>query len=334
MKKPKLLLLFAGGTIGMVKNPNTQALEPAQSALSLIQHIPELNDIADIDFEFVVNVDSSNMTPEHWTKLANIIYQKYQDYDGFVVAQGTDTMAYTASALSFALENLGKPVIFTGSLIPLAEAGSDARNNLVYACMTAVLDIAEVCVVLSHTILRGNRAKKHHESFVAAFHSPNFPELGELGRPIVLNDWRTTRHNKELSLRSSFNHNIAVVTLFPGYNPALLKQLIESEVQAIVIQGFGPGNIPFLNYSIIPAISAAKEKGIPIVITNQMEHGKTNLSAYDAGLRALHAGAISSKDMTLEATIVKTMWALSKAKGNIQLFTSIIEQPVAGELSL
>src|SRR3989339_1154668 len=215
--KPKLLILFAGGTIGMVHNPTTNALEPAQSALELLQNIPELNDIADIDFELIVNLDSSNMTPEHWVMIAKKIHEQYNMYDGFVVAQGTDTMAYTASALSFALGNLGKPVIFTGSLIPLREAGSDARNNLVYACMTATLDIAEVCIVLSHTILRGNRAKKHHESFVAAFHSPNFPILGELGRPIVLNNWRVHRHEGNLTLNASFESNIAVVKLFPGF---------------------------------------------------------------------------------------------------------------------
>ncbi|KKW32521.1 MAG: L-asparaginase I [Candidatus Uhrbacteria bacterium GW2011_GWA2_53_10] len=332
--KPKLLILFAGGTIGMVHNPTTNALEPAQSALELLQNIPELNDIADIDFELIVNLDSSNMTPEHWVMIAKKIHEQYNMYDGFVVAQGTDTMAYTASALSFALGNLGKPVIFTGSLIPLREAGSDARNNLVYACMTATLDIAEVCIVLSHTILRGNRAKKHHESFVAAFHSPNFPVLGELGRPIVLNNWRVHRHEGNLTLNASFESNIAVVKLFPGFNPEYINLLLNSGVRAIVIEGFGPGNVPFLNQSVIPGIEIAVSHNIPVIITSQMEQGKTNLQAYQAGLKALNAGAISAKDMTIEATITKTMWALPMSQNSGKSVELLIKTNVAGELSV
>lgn len=317
----------------MVHNPVTNTLAPAQSALELVQNIPELDDIADIDFEFVVNLDSSNMTPAHWVMLATKVNDRYSEYDGFVVAQGTDTMAYTASALSFALGNLGKPVIFTGSLIPLKEAGSDARNNLVYACMTATLDIAEVCIVLSNTILRGNRTKKHHESFVASFHSPNFPLLGELGRPIVLNQWRKRRHNNTPSLNAEFERDIAVVRLFPGFNPDYLTLLINAGVKALVVEGFGPGNVPFLDHSIIPAIEKAAARGIPVVIANQMEHGKTNLQAYEAGFKAYKAGAISSKNMTTEATIVKTMWALPQSRHLGVPVAELIARDCAGELT-
>lgn len=333
--KPRILLLFAGGTIGMIPNPKTGALEPAESALALMKQIPELQDIAELDMVVISNIDSSNMTPDHWTNMADTIADRYEQYDGFVIAQGTDTMAYTASALSFALGNLGKPVVFTGSLIPLQKAGSDARNNLVYACMTAALDIAEVCVVLSNTILRGNRAKKHHESFVAAFHSPNFPILGELGRPISLNDWRFERNNtRALTVQSSFNNNIGVVRLFPGFNKTLIDAFIDSHVEAIIIEGFGPGNVPFMSTSIIPSITRAIDSGIHVIIGNQMEHGKTNLHAYDAGLRAQEVGAISSGDMTIEATITKTMWALGNSSGKPTQVKDIIERNIAGELSL
>ncbi len=334
MNTPKILLLFAGGTIGMVHNQETGALEPAASALELLQHIPELHEIAEIDFELVDNVDSSNMTPDHWTTLATRIAAQYDQYDGFVIAQGTDTMAYTASALSFALGNLGKPVILTGSLIPLSKAGSDARNNLVYACMTASLDIAEVCVVLSNTILRGNRAKKHHESFVAAFHSPNFPALGELGRPIVLNEWRKRRHNDALSLHASFDRRIAAIRLFPGLNPDNIAQLISTGIRALIIEGFGPGNVPFLNHSIIPVIEQSTTAHIPVIIANQMEHGKTNLEAYGAGLRAAQAGAIGAGDMTIEATITKTMWALTMAEKSNKSVQEILQQNYAGEMQI
>ncbi|MDD2657023.1 MAG: asparaginase [Patescibacteria group bacterium] len=329
--KPKILLLFAGGTIGMVPNPKTGALQPAQSALEVLNNIPELSEIADIDFELVANVDSSNMVPDHWIKLAQIILAKYHDYDGFVVAQGTDTMAYSASALSYALGNLGKPVVFTGSLIPLLEIGSDARNNLLYACMTASLDIAEVCIVMSNQILRGNRAKKHHESFVAAFHSPNFPELGELGRPIVLNEWCHKRHNGELEAKIDFDRRIVVIKLFPGFNPDILEHLLSLDIRAIVIEGFGPGNVPFLETSIIPGIIKAREKNIVVLIANQMERGKTHLEAYEAGLKAKEAGAISAHDMTTEAAVTKLMWALPQAS-TIEEIDSIMSNNIAGEL--
>ncbi len=330
--KPQILLLFAGGTIGMVPNPQTGALEPASSALELLKNIPELEDIANIHFEFIVNLDSSNMTPDHWSLIATNIAEVYDQYDGFVVAQGTDTMAYSASALSFALGNLGKPVVFTGSLIPLSQAGSDARNNLVYACMTATLDIAEVCIVLSHTILRGNRAKKHHESFAAAFHSPNYPVLGELGRPISLHDWRNKRHTNPIILHKEFNNNIAVIRLFPGMKTSVITPVLDAQVQAVVIEGFGPGNVPFLGDSLIPFIETATNKQVPVIITNQMEHGKTNLHAYDSGLRALNAGAISARDMTTECAIVKVMWALATAKEPKEV-RALIETSVAGESS-
>lgn len=329
--KPRILLLFAGGTIGMIKNQQTGALEPAAKAIDLLQRIPEINDVVSLDVRIVVNIDSSNMAPQHWTMLCDEIIAAYDDYDGFVVAQGTDTMAYSASAISYALSDIGKPVVFTGSLIPLMEPGSDARNNLVYACMTAALDIAEVCIVMSHTILRGNRAKKHHESFVAAFHTPNYPVLGELGRPITLHDWRTPRHDGPLlTHRAQFVDNIAVVRLFPGFHHHLLDQLIDSRVSAVIIEGFGPGNVPFLSHSIIPSISRAVEAGINVIITNQMEHGTTNLSAYDAGLRALAAGAIGSGDMTIEATITKVMWGLAQTDRSLN---TLLATDIAGELS-
>lgn len=333
MHTPKLLLLFAGGTIGMVHNSQTGALEPAASALELLQHIPELHEIADIDFELIDNVDSSNMTPDHWQRLAQRIADTYHQYEGFVIAQGTDTMAYTASALSFALGNLGKPVVLTGSLIPLSKAGSDARNNLVYACMTASLDIAEVCIVLSNTILRGNRAKKHHESFVAAFHSPNFPPLGELGRPIMLNEWCKKRHTNTLELRAMFDHRIMVVRLFPGLDPQNIMQLLDmGNIRALIIEGFGPGNVPFLNHSMIPVIEQATSKNIPVIIANQMEHGKTNLEAYGAGLRAAQAGAIGAEDMTVEAIITKTMWALAVTADTGVSIQKILQTNYAGEM--
>lgn len=329
--RPKICLLFAGGTIGMVRNPKTGALQPAVSAVDIIKDFPDIQKFMKLDFKVVMNMDSSNMNPGHWSEIAKTIHGLYDKYDGFVVAQGTDTMAYSASALSFALQNLSKPVVLTGSLIPLTELGSDGRNNLVYACMTATLDIAEVCMVFANKIIRGNRAKKYHESFVAVFHSPNYPYLGELGRPIKLHEWRKKRRKRVLQFQSKFDSNIALIKLFPGFDPAIIQRAVERKVSGIIIEGFGPGNVPFIENSIIPEIERATKNDIPVVVANQMEKGITNLTAYEAGYYAKKAGAISSKDMTTEATVAKFMWVLAKTK-KLPEIKKLMEKDLVGEL--
>jgi L-asparaginase len=331
MARPKICLLFAGGTIGMVRNSKTGALQPATQAADIIRDIPELQKHVQLDFKMVVNIDSSNMNPSNWSDIAKKIHQLYDKYDGFVVAQGTDTMAYTASALSFALQSLSKPVVFTGSLIPLNEIGSDGRNNLIYACLTASLDIAEVCMVFANKIIRGNRAKKYHESFVAVFHSPNYPNLGELGRPTKLHEWRKKRRKRTLKFRPDFDPNISLLKLFPGFDPQIIENVIDRKAHGIILEGFGPGNVPFLENSLIGKIEKATRAGIPILIANQMEMGVTNLGSYEAGYKALKAGAISTKDMTTEAAVAKLMWTLAKTR-KLPEVKKIIEKDLAGEI--
>lgn len=332
-QRPKICLIFAGGTLGMVKNPKTGALQPAKNASDIIRTMPEIQKHLQLDSRTLFNIDSSNMNPDHWTILAKEIKNLYNDYDGFVIAQGTDTMAYTASALSFALQSLSKPIVFTGSLIPLSELASDGRNNLIYACLTATLDIAEVCIVFANKIIRGNRAKKFHESFVEVFHSPNYPYLGELGRPTTLKEWRKKRRKRVLKFHPKFNSNISLLKLFPGFDPIIIDNVINRKAAGIIIEGFGPGNVPFLEKSIIPKIAEATKQGIPIVIANQMEKGVTNLQAYEGGFAAAHAGAISSMDMTTEATVAKLMWTLSKTR-KISEIRRIMESDLAGEIEL
>jgi L-asparaginase len=333
MARPKICILFAGGTIGMVKNPKTGVLQPATEASEIIREIPDIQKFVQLDLKMVVNIDSSNMNPSHWTAIAKAINTHYDKYDGFVVVQGTDTMAYSASALSFALQNLSKPVIFTGSLIPLSEIGADGRNNLVYACLTATLDIAEVCIVFANKIIRGNRAKKHHESFVDVFHSPNYPYLGELGRPTALFEWRKKRRKRVLKFKPNFDPKISVLKLFPGFDPYIIERVIERDAHGIIIEGFGPGNIPFIENSIIPQIEKATNHNIPVVITTQLEKGVTNLHAYEGGFNAMKAGAISSHDMTTEATIAKLMWVLAHMR-KVHEIKAVIENDIAGEISL
>lgn len=317
----------------MIRNPKTGALEPALNSVDIVREFPEIRKYVDVDFKMVENIDSSNMHPDNWTNLAKAIHKIYDKYDGFVVAHGTDTMAYTASALSFAMQNLSKPIIFTGSLIPLSEIGSDGRNNLIFAFLTAALDIAEVCVTFANKILRGNRAKKFHESFVAVFHSPNYPELGELGRPTQLHDWRKKRRKRILRFEPNFNQNISLLKLFPGFNPEIIDNVLERGAEGVIIEAFGPGNVPFLNNSLIPKLEKARKMDIPVIIKSQMEKGVTNLSTYEVGLKAQKAGAISAHDMTTEATVAKLMWALAQTSGRDEI-AKIIETDLAGEIEI
>ena len=331
MAKPKICILFAGGTIGMIRNKETGALQPANNADEITALIPEIKKYLEIDFKFLFNIDSSNMGPAYWTKIAEAIKRYYSKYDGFVVIQGTDTMAYTASALSFSFQDLDKPIILTGSLIPLGEIGADARNNLIYACLTAAEDFAEVAIVFANRIIRGVRAKKHHESFVDVFHSPNYPYLGELGRPTVIGKWCKKRAKRKLKFQSKFEPKVALLKMFPGFDPEILEKSMERGVKGIIIEGFGPGNVPFLENSIIPKIEKARKKKIPVVIANQLEKGITNLDSYEAGRYAKDAGAISSADMTTEATLTKLMWVLAQTK-DLKKIKKIMESNLTGEL--
>lgn len=330
MARPKIKVLFAGGTIGMIRNRRTGALEPAPDMGPIFQIMPELQSELQLDFEPVVNIDSTNMEPTHWTELAKRIQKHYDHYDGFVIAQGTDTMAYTASALSFALQNLSKPIICTGALMPLNELGTDGRNNFIYACRLATYDLAEVAIVFGSKIMRGNRATKYREAFFDVFESPNFPLLGEILRPIKLNEWRRKRRKRLPQFNPSFNEKVAVIKLFPGFDPEYLNHMIHSKIQGIVLEGFGPGNIP---HPLIPSIENAIAKGIPIVVGTQMAHGRTNLEAYGVGYKALKTGVIEAKDMTTEACVTKLMWILAQTN-NLGKIRTMMHTDYAGEITL
>lgn len=330
--KPRIAILFAGGTIGMVEDPSTGFLRPVRDTSSILELFPGLRKKISPSFFPLFNIDSSNMTPNHWQIIANKINELYDQFDGFVVLQGTDTMAFTASALSFALRDLSKPVIFTGSIVPLSELGADARNNFIYACLVAAMDIAEVCILFGYKIIRGCRAKKNHESFVDVFHSPNFPLLGEIERPIQLHEWRKKRRKRGLKFHAHFESNIRLIKMFPGLNPISLDRMVEGGAKGLIIEGFGPGNLPFMDNSIFPTIEKAIKNNIPVIITSQMENGVTNLHAYEAGYKALQIGAVGAGDMTIEATVTKLMWILSKTN-ELPKIKSLMEEDIAGERS-
>lgn len=329
MTRPRIKILFAGGTIGMIRNRQTGALEPAQDLESILQLIPELQSEMKMEFQNVMNLDSTNMKPDDWSTLAKIIKQQYANYDGFVVAQGTDTLAYTASALSFALQNLSKPVICTGAIMPLNELGSDGRNNLIYACRIAVSDLAEVAIVFGDKIIRGNRATKYKEGMFDVFQSLKFPLLGEIQRPIKLNEWRKKRRKRIPQFITRFNNKVAVIKLFPGFQPEYLQGMIDFGIQGLVLEGFGPGNIP---HNLIEILKKAIDRGIAIMVTTQMEEGQTNLAAYAVGYNALQVGVIEAKDMTTEACVTKLMWCLAQTQDPHELRT-MMSTDYCGEIT-
>lgn len=317
----------------MVRNRLTGALEPPKKPSDILVNLPKLSEMMEIDFKFVCNIDSANMSPKYWSEIVKAICSSYDEFDGFVVTHGTDSMAYTSSAISFALKNVNKPIVFTGSVIPLSEVGDDGRNNLIYACITAALDIAEVCMVSGNRIIRGSRAKKYSESFVDVFRSPNYPYLGELGNPPRVFDFAKKKEDDRILVcMSDFEDRVVYHKLFPGFRTDALKCELKTGVEGVVLEGYGSGNLPFLNTDLIDLIKDLSSKEIPVVVTTQLPKGRTNLEAYESGMKALEAGAISAMDMTTEATVTKLMWTLANTR-NYQEFKEVFSENLCGELT-
>ncbi len=329
--KPKICIFFCGGTMVMVPNAQGVLVPPSkENALhSVLSLEPRLHGLADIDLEFIANIDSSDMTPDIWDRLVTSIAKSYSHYDGFVVLHGTDTMAYTASAVSFALRNLGKPVVFTGAQIPGHQLESDARRNLVNAVRLACMDVAGVMLVMGEKILLGVRSSKISHSKLNAFASFNWPKLGEVGRQIQILREVQHKQGQDLRLEEGFVSEIAVLSLAPGMPASVLDHLLSQGVKGIVINAYGTGNIPQI---YLPSLERARDKNIPIVIRTQCPEGSTQMSVYATGKQALECGAIEAFDMSLESTITKLMWALKRAK-TIEEIKTIMHHNYAGEIN-
>lgn len=331
LKQPKVLVLFCGGTLIMKENEDgSLVVNDKDVAIDLLLRMePRIDDIAELDVHYVDNIDSSNMCPELWDTIAGVINEKYNDYDGFVVTHGTDTMAYTASALSFALGNLGKPVAITGAQIPGGRIESDARRNFVNAVRVATLSKAGVMLIFDGDIILGSRAHKLSESKLDAFGTINWVELGEIRIDVRFSDEAKERHDGPLDFKPSFESNIAVVTLFPGFPNISLETCVEMNPKGIVLQAYGSGN---LSYKYLDAIKLAKSKEIPVVVTTQCLEGATLMHLYDVGKQALDLGVIQAYDMSTECIITKLMWALKHTDSYDEL-RSIMHKDFTGEIN-
>src|SRR3989344_4083412 len=337
--KKKILILGFGGTIAMVPD-KSGVLRPAKSIDEILKIVPSLAEMANITVKQLVNLDSTNLNPKHWVMLIDEICAQLEKYDGILVTHGTDTMAYTSCAVSLALgRGLKKPIVFTGSQLPLVDQGTDARFNLensIKVIVEAIKEnIAEVMVVSSDYILR---AIKTSESKFIAFDSPVFPHLGSITAVGVSFNSLALKADKSIKLKvdKNFSEGILAIELYPGIQPEMIMPSLESGLcKALLLKSLGAGNVPSEGpYSLLPLIKhATKKLNIPVLVSTKFTGGKVHMDIYEPGKLALNAGAISTGDLTDVAAQVKCMWALKTWSKSKDKFKKIMESDIVGEIS-
>lgn len=338
----KILFLYTGGTIGMQpSNTNDGALAPAADFLpTMLREMPELQS-AETTFDLIEYdplLDSSDMTPAAWVKIATDIEKNYEAYDGFVVLHGTDTLAYTSSALSFFVEGVRKPIVVTGSQLPFGVPRSDARNNIVTAFQVAAdmpPELAQVCVVFGSRILRGNRATKISASAYDAFDSPRFPYLGTVGIDINYNrrlPIATPPAELRVQTTPPPNESIAVVRLFPGFSEQIILSLCTNpHLKGIVLEAYGSGNGPSRDKEFLDSIASARKQGVVIVVVAQPSQAQVDFGQYAAGSVLGQAGAINGKDLTTEAALTKLYYLISLGLGPAEIEAGMMRL-ISGEM--
>ncbi len=341
-KKNSILLIYTGGTIGMVHNPVNGTLVPFNFDY-IVEQVPELNRFNfEIDtYSFNPLIDSSNVSPAIWRTIAEIIESNYSEYDGFVILHGTDTMAYSASALSFMLENNSKPVIFTGSQLPIGTLRTDGKENLISALEIAAANengkpiVPEVCIYFENLLLRGNRTTKYSTEHFNAFASPNCEPLARTGIEIIYNRreilYPTVR--QDLLVHKNLNTSVAVMKIFPGIERNLVRAILKlSKVKGVILESFGAGNAPTEDWFINEIKDYITEGGIILNVT-QCYTGSTKSDLYETGHQLINAGVISGLDITTESALTKLMFLLANYK-DIDIIKNMLKNPIIGEISL
>lgn len=337
MKKEKVLIVYTGGTIGMVQDENG-SLHPF--ALDRIYDaVPQLRACSyGIDSVTLDNIiDSSNMTPAMWSDIASIIESRYNDYDGFVVLHGTDTMAYTASALSFMFKNLGKPIILTGSQLPLGMLRSDGRENIICAleiASTRLVTIPEVCIFFESHLYRGNRSTKLNAENFDAFESYNYPSLAKVGINIRFKEHLfLPMPESGLDVRKKFDTRVAVLKLFPGIGPEVVKAVLNApDLQGVVIETYGSGNAPTDSW-FISALEEAIRRGIIVLNVTQCKAGAVKMRQYAASCDMDRIGVVGASDITIEAAITKMMYLLGNYPDDKERVKMRLSQSLRGEIT-
>lgn len=336
-------MIYTGGTIGMIENPVTHALEPVDFD-HLLDNVPKLKMLEfQIDsVQFEQPIDSSAMKPQHWVEIAGVIDRHYDSYDGFVVLHGTDTMAYTASALSFMLENLDKPVIITGSQLPIGEVRTDGEENLITALQIAAARdnngehmIREVAILFENYLWRGNRSTKRSADNFNAFRSSNYPELAKIGLGITFNRdalWRGQGSGKPLKVHYNMDCSILVIDLYPGIQENVVRHMLSTPgIKGVVLKTFGAGNGPSDQW-FIEAIRETVERGIVVVNITQCTNGSVHPYRYMTGMELAQCGVVSGHDLTTEAAITKLMYLLGRGMTPEEV-RNYMEYSLCGELS-
>ena len=340
LSKSKILLIYTGGTIGMKKDFETGALR-AFNFSKLLQRIPELKQL-DCEIEtisFENPIDSSNMNPEKWGQIATIIADNYSSFDGFVVLHGSDTMSYSASALSFMLENLSKPVIFTGSQLPIGDLRTDAKENLITAIQIASLRengkpvISEVGLYFEYKLYRGNRTTKINAEHFNAFTSPNYPHLVESGVHLTLNSelFLPLKTDLHLKVYKTLDNNVAIIKMFPGISEVVLAAIFDiPNLKGVILETYGAGNAPTEDW-FINLLKKAINKGLHVINVTQCSAGSVSMGQYETSTSMKEIGVISGKDITTEAAITKLMYLLGQKIASND-FKKIFETSLRGEM--
>lgn len=341
INKPKLLIIYTGGTIGMINDPKSGHLVSFDFDHIYLQ-VPELErlDVFIDTISFHPPIDSSEMNPVFWSDIATKIYDNYDNYDGFVILHGSDTMAYTASALSFMLQNLSKPVILTGSQLPIGTIRTDGKENLITAIEIAATKnekgesiIQEVAVYFEFSLLRGNRCSKISANQFEAFSSPNYPKLAEAGIDINYNKEKLFKaKSKELKIFTKFDNQVALLKIFPGFSANVYKNLFDFNlVKGIIIETFGAGNAPS-NDEFRELIANYIDKGGIILNITQCNSGSVEQGKYETSSFFNKIGVISGKDMTTEAALAKMMYLLG-SENSKEIIKNKLTISLQGELT-
>ncbi len=342
MSNKSILIIYTGGTIGMKQNPETGALAPFNFE-QILEEVPELKKFGfTLDtYSFTPPVDSSDIAPDFWVSLAKMVEKNYHEYDGFVILHGTDTMSFTASALSFLLENLSKPVILTGSQLPIGMLRTDGKENLISAIEIAAAQrngqplVPEVCIFFENQLFRGNRTTKHNAEHFNAFRSDNYPVLAEAGITIKYNFGAIhyPTQARDLRVYEKLDTSIAVLKLFPGISENVVDSIIGTKgLRGLILETYGSGNAPSRPW-FLTKMRHAVEQGILVLNVTQCHAGSVDMEKYENGLKLKQVGVVSGKDLTYEAAVAKFMFLLGK-EGDNALVKEEIVKSISGEITL